>query len=144
MSRISIEHLDAAKKKVIFAIALVARSVEKLELYDINKIHTIDEIEPYDALCDRFIRAVEVCIKYFRTYEYIFFVVQSDSLRDVLNIMEKTGLITNTPIWLDMRDIRNRIVHDYSPEQIKSMYDRIMNDFFVELKYFEKKITCPN
>lgn len=142
MSRVSVEQLNKAKEKVVAAVALVSRSVNKLQPYDPNKDYSMDEIEPYDALCDRFIRAVEVCIKYFRTYEYVFFAVSSDSLRDGLNIMEKNGLITSTLIWLDMRDVLNRIVHDYLPKQLKLMYDCIMNEFFAELLYVESRIRA--
>ena len=32
-----------------------------------------------------------------------------------------------------MRDVRNRIVHDYLPEKTKDMYDSIINEFGKEL-----------
>jgi hypothetical protein len=142
MTRVGPEQLDRAKNKVVSAVALVARSVNKLQPFDPDRPYSMDDIEPYDALCDRFIRAVEVCIKYFRTYEYAFFAVNSDTLRDALNVMEKNGLITSTLIWLDMRDVRNRIVHDYLPEQLKLLYDCIMNEFFAELSHAERQIKA--
>jgi len=41
-------------------------------------------------------------------------------------------------LWMSIRD--TRIVHDYLPTQIKSMYDCIMGEFFVELQYAKGKI----
>ena len=40
-----------------------------------------------------------------------------------------------------MRDIRNRIVHDYLPEQIKKIYDLIIDKFGKELSQLRSKIT---
>lgn len=66
----------------------------------------------------------------------------SENFRDALNVMEKNGLISSTLIWLDMRDVRNRIVHDYLPEQLKLLYDCIMNQFFAELSHTERQIKA--
>lgn len=87
----------------------------------LKKKYTADELEPYDALSDRFIRIVEISIKFFRTYEYYLQAEQSQSFRHGLHQMEKLGLISNIDIWLDMRDIRNKIVHDYVPEKIATL-----------------------
>lgn len=54
--------------------------------------------------------------------------------------MEKTGQISSTEIWIDMRNIRNRIVHDYLPKEIKEMYDLIQGPFGDELKKVIKKM----
>jgi len=56
--------------------------------------------------------------------------------------MEKVGLVTNSPIWMRMRDVRNRIVHDYLPEQTKEMFDSIMGEFYEELKFSKAKIDA--
>ena len=60
--------------------------------------------------------------------------------------MEKFELISNIDIWLDMRDIRNRIVHDYTPEKIAEMYKLIRYEFYEELNRLEYKIkhNFPN
>jgi len=54
-------------------------------------------------------------------------------LRDQLNRMEKLGIISSTETWFRLRDVRNRIVHDYLPGKIKEIYDDIMGPFGVEL-----------
>ena len=65
-------------------------------------------MEPYDAMSDRFIRAVEVSLKLFRTYERYLFIESSDAIRDLLNRMATVDLITSTQLWVAMRDVRNR------------------------------------
>ena len=128
------------KDKVDKTFILIEASLEDLEPYKLNYIYTPKELEPYDALADRFIRGVEIFIKYFKFYEYKNYADKSITLRDGFNVMEKVELITNTPIWMRMRDVRNRIVHDYLPEQTKDMFDSIMGEFYRELKYSKGRI----
>ncbi len=133
---------NVLKEKVNKAFILVEASLEDLAFYKLGKSYTPKELEPYDALADRFIRCVEVFLKYFKAYEYHNFANKSATLRDGLNVMEKVGLISNTLIWMKMRDVRNRIVHNYMPEQTKNMFDSIMGEFYKELKYSKNKIEA--
>jgi hypothetical protein len=130
MSQVNVQQLDIAIEKYQKTFQLLKASVVKTTDYDTNKNYSADELEPYDALSDRFMRTVEVAIKFFKTYEYYLQAEQSQTLRDGLHQMEKLKLITNIDIWLEMRDIRNRIVHDYIPEKIAEMYQLIHTDFF--------------
>ncbi len=134
------DYIKILKEKLDRSFMLIEASLDGLQAYDPSIIYTPKELEPYDALADRFIRCVEIFIKYFKAYEYKNFAYKSLTLRDGLNVMEKVGLISDVTIWLKMRDIRNRIVHDYLPEQTKEMFDSIMNDFFTELKFCKKNI----
>ncbi len=124
---------EAAAAKFRDAVSLVEASLNKLSRYDASYDYSADEREPYDALCDRFVRAVEVGLKFFRSYERYQFGEESDTARDLLNRMEKLGMTSSVEMWFKMRDVRNRIVHDYLPEQIKQMYDDIMDLFGPEL-----------
>ncbi|WP_305909899.1 hypothetical protein Q9L42_003060 [Methylomarinum sp. Ch1-1] len=44
-------------------------------------------------------------------------------------------------IWLDMRDIRNKIAHDYVPEKMAEMYQLIRGEFYSELNLLNQKIA---
>ena len=140
MSQLTFKQLPIAKEKFQKTFHLLKASVEKTGDYDTTKTYSADELEPYDALSNRFMRTVEVAIKFFRSYEYYLQAEQSQTLRDGLHRMEKLELITNIDIWLDMRDIRNRIVHDYVPEKIAEMYQLIRGEFYKELSLLDQKI----
>lgn len=130
------EQMEIARSnhaKMEDTVGLVRASILKLKPYDETKVYDADELEPYDALSDRFIRAVEIGIKFFRSYEMLEFAEQSDTLRNLLNRMEKLGVVSSVEIWFRMRDVRNRIVHDYLPQEVKDMYGDIMGDFSDEL-----------
>lgn len=141
MNKVSNEQLQIAANKYIRAFQLLQASVIKTTDYNTAKNYSADELEPYDALSDRFIRSVEIAIKFFKTYEYHMQAEQSQTLRDGLHQMEKFELISNLDIWIDMRDIRNRIVHDYIPEKVAQMYQLIRGDFYNELKRLNGKIN---
>ena len=132
--------ITAARQKVLNTIMLVEASLSRITPYDVNQNYTPEEMEPYDAMSGRFIRAIEVSLKFFRTYERYLFVESSDTIRDLLNRMATVDLITSTQLWVAMRDVRNRIVQDYLPKDIKQIYDAIQNQFGNELKQLQSKL----
>ena len=132
--------ISAARQKVLNTIMLVEASLSRITPYDVNQNYTPEEMEPYDAMSGRFIRAIEVSLKFFRTYERYLFVESSDTIRDLLNRMATVDLITSTQLWVAMRDVRNRIVQDYLPKDIKQIYDVIQNQFGNELKQLQSKL----
>lgn len=91
------------------------------------------QLEPYNALADRFVRAVECGLRYMRSQELMQFAEQSESTRSLLDRMEKLGVVSSTALWMQMRNVRNRLVHDYRPEQVAEMFDLLTRVFAPEL-----------
>jgi len=130
---------ERAFKDVFNAISLVESSLSGLTPFEAGENYTPKQREPYDALSDRFIRSVEISIKFFRCYEKLMYGENSDTLRDVLNKMEKLNLISSVMLWMRMRDVRNRIVHDYLPEVVAEIYHSIAGEFATELSNLKRK-----
>lgn len=130
---------EKAFKDVHNAISLVEASLSDLPAFKAGKEYTPKQREPYDALSDRFIRSVEISIKFFRCYEKLMFGESSDTLRDALNKMEKLSLISSVILWMKMRDVCNRIVHDYLPEVVEEIYRSIAGEFATELSNLKRK-----
>ena len=130
-----------ARRQVNDTMRLVEASLGKLQPFDPAHPYTPDEYEPYDALSDRFMRAVEIGINFFRSYERLQFAEESETFRDQLNRMEKLGLVTSVELWFRMREVRNRIVHDYSPEKVKELYEDMMGILGNELRMFARIIN---
>jgi len=136
-----VAHLaGAARDKAISSISLFAASVKRYRPFDPSRRYTPKQLEPYDALADRYIRAVEISIRFFRAYERYQFGEPSDTLRDLLNRMTKLRLVSSVPLWIDMRDPRNRIVHEYLPQKIKDIYTEVVGSMGAEL--FKVKNAC--
>jgi hypothetical protein len=124
---------EAARAKAVRAIALFAASVRRYRPFDPKRRYTPKQLEPYDAMADRYIRAVEASLRFFRAYERYQFGEASDTLRDLLNRMEKLGLVSSVKLWIEMRDQRNRIVHEYLPERIAEIYKTLVGGMSKEL-----------
>lgn len=134
------ELIKLSHKNVLASIELIESSLAKYEKYDPQILYTPDDLEPYDALSDRFMRAVEIAIKYFKTWEYFNTGEKSDILGNTLNNAEKVGLISDTELWLKMRRLRNKIVHDYLPEEREETYNLIVNEYSPELLRLKERI----
>ena len=133
--------LNSYKQKSLKSIALLEASIKKIKPFDVNKEYTSDELEPYDALADRFMRSVEVLFKFMRSLQIYNEGVGSETLRDLLLYSEKIGLITSVDLWIEMREVRNRIVHDYLPDQQKLLFDDIINPFITEIRIIHSYIN---
>jgi hypothetical protein len=131
---------ESARNRMARAVELVEASLTGLPPFDPAKTYTPKELEPYDALSDRFVRATEASLKFFRSYERAMFAENSDTLRDLLSRMHKLSLVSSVQLWIAMRDIRNRLVHDYLPEKLKELNDMIMGEMGAELSSVKIKV----
>ena len=127
--------LSASEGKLAAALELLFASVDAYGPFDSARRYTPKEREPYDALTDRYLRAFESSLKFFRTLERYREVTPSESFRDLLQRMEKYGVITAAPLWIEMRDTRNRIAHEYLPEELAKIYADIVGPAATELRH---------
>lgn len=132
--------MDEFRSKALETLKLVEASVRRIDA-ESEIPDDPEELERYDALCDRYMRAVEMCLKFFRSYERLQFAEQSPTTRDLLLRMEKLELIESAEQWIDMRDLRNRIVHDYAPDHIEHIYYSILTEFAPVLLGLPPKLT---
>jgi len=129
------------RAKALAALRLLMASLDDYMPFDPSLELTPKQLEPYDALADRFIRAVESSLRLFRSIELHEFGVPSDSTREMLDRMEKLRWVSSADLWLTMRSIRNKIVHDYLPEQVAAMFAQIAGPFAIELRSLNERLV---
>lgn len=117
-------------------------SLDAYAPFDHTKTLSAKELEPYDALADRFMRVVESALRLFRSIELHEFDVPSASTREMLDRMEKLGWVSSAELWMTMRSIRNKIVPDYLPEQVAEMFRLIAGPFAVELRRLQARLAA--
>lgn len=127
--------LSASKDKLAAALEILFASVDAYVPFDSARRYTPKEREPYDALTDRYLRAFESSLKFFRTLERFREATLSESFRDLLQRMEKYGVITAASLWIEMRDTRNRVTHEYLPEELAKIYADIVGPAATELRH---------
>jgi len=92
-------------------------------------------------LSGRFLRAFESSLKFFRTWERVREANVSDTYRDLLLRMEKLGLISGLAEWIALRDLRNRVVHDYLPDELAALYAAIIGEAVPEFRRLESAVA---
>jgi len=120
--------------KLRAAFELVFASAATYRPFRPGHIYSPQEREPYDALSDRFLRAFEWSLKFFRTWERVREADVSETFRDLLLRMEKVGLISGLTTWISLRDLRNRVVHDYLPDELAALFAAIIGEAVPEFR----------
>ena len=133
--------LAASQAKLRAALELVFASADGYAPFVPNRLYAPQEREPYDALSDRFLRAFESSLKFFRTWERVREAHASETFRDLLLRMEKVGLISGLATWIGLRELRNRVVHDYLPEELAALYAAIIGEAVPELRRLDTAIA---
>jgi hypothetical protein len=126
--------LFAARHRLDAALEVFLASVTAYPGFDPGKRYTPKESEPLDALSDRYLRTFESALRFFRTWEQVREDVPSESFRDLLLRMEKLGFISETSVWLSLRDVRNRIAHEYLPEELAKIYASLVGAAATEFR----------
>lgn len=126
--------LFAARNRLDAAIEVFLASVMDYPGFDPGKRLTPKQSEPLDALSDRYLRAFESALRFFRTWEQVREAAPSESFRDLLLRMEKLGFISETAVWLTLRDVRNRIAHEYLPDELAKIYASLVGPAAIEFR----------
>lgn len=134
--------LQENRAKTAASLRLLIASLDDYRPFDPAAGLSPKQLEPYDALADRFIRAVESALRLFRGIELHEFAVPADSTRELLDRMEKLRWVSAADRWMSMRSIRNKIVHDYLPEQVAQMYAQITGPFAAELRALHARLSA--
>jgi hypothetical protein len=142
MSSHQLELLRENREKLRSALRLVMASLDAYAPFDPAAELSPKELEPYDALADRFIRAIESALRLFRSVEMHEFGVPADSTREFVDRMEKLNWVSSAELWMAMRSIRSKIVHDYLPEQVAQMFQQIAGPFAAELKMLQGRLAA--
>lgn len=139
--------LKEAAEKTAQAIQVYQKSVKRLSPFASEFLKKIDqaqerELEPYDALTSRFERSVEMVLGKLAKSVSLYEGGNSQAtLRDRLNLMEKLGLIESVDLWFEMREVRNRIAHEYSGSDLANLYERILFSFPPAFNRLEKQLA---
>lgn len=83
------------------------------------------ELEAWDSFASRFARTSDIFLsKYIRAY-----ILKDDpafdgGFRDQLNRAEKLKLIDNVETWMEIRELRNSTVHEYSDQDLEKIFEK--------------------
>jgi len=82
-------------------------------------------LEILEAMTARFARLEDILIKKVFRAVAAYELSDSDRLIDILNLMEKLELISSTELWIELKDLRNIIVHEYELDDLSAIHRRV-------------------
>jgi hypothetical protein len=130
-------------EKTARVYALLQSSLIRLSHADIESYRTAEDQEPMDAFIMRLERFVELVLsklaKSIALYEQT---AIDGTVRDRLLLLEKLGIIDAVDIWIDIRSVRNRIVHDYLENITLEIYHKTDTEYTRSFTFFENGIRA--
>ena len=88
---------------------------------------SLETLDKFEALTARFARFNDVLLqKIFRLIDDIDF-DHSGTVRDRINRAEKKGLIKNAQEFMEIRELRNSIAHEYQAEALNIIFPQVVS-----------------
>ncbi len=108
------------------AVKILNHSYKMCQKIGVKSEYPIEELDHFEALTSRFARLSDLLIqKIFRLIDELDLETPG-TVRDRINRAEKKGLIPNAEIFVNIRLLRNDIAHEYMPEAIQQIFQRVM------------------
>jgi len=110
------------------------KDAKEVLLYSYNKCNAIgikesyepEELESFESFTGRFARLSDILIqKMLRLVDELDLDTQG-TVRDRINRAEKKGLIASSDVFVEIRIIRNEIAHEYLPEAIHDIFEKVL------------------
>ena len=127
--------LNPPKNLVGLYYSKIVKSLLHLE-YSYNKAKNLktsvaelseDQLETWDGFAPRFARSSDLFLsKYIKAYVSKDDPAFDGGFRDYLNRAEKLELIDSVDQWLDIRDMRNVVVHEYSEKDLEKFFEKLI------------------
>ena len=101
---------------------VLQRSLNSLEQSEFS----FEELESVDSLTSKFSRTSDIYLQ--KVLRSIWMLLREDTvpLIDLLNRAEKMMIIVSAEEFLQMRDIRNQIAHEYLPEAVPELAKEVV------------------
>lgn len=122
--------LTMQRRKLSKAIAHLAYSYKKIQNLVPESGMSDDELlEVWESFVSRFARVADIFLmQYLRTQ-----ILSSDpgfsgSMRDFINQGEKLSLLDEANAWMNIRELRNVVAHEYSEEELAYFFGRLKKE----------------
>ena len=117
-----LQYLKENFKQTDEAASHLLSSLKRCEVFILNEEFTEEQLVELEALTSRFARLSDLLIqKLFKTIDEIEG-TSPGTVRDRLLQAEKKGIINNTDEFMEIREVRNSIAHEYEMDSLKDIF----------------------
>ncbi len=115
--------LSQTTQDLLQAINRLKKSYGKIEFLSTDLSQLQDEpLEAWESFVSRFARASDFFMsKYLRTWVSIREGGFRGSMRDFCDYGEKHGLLESSDLWMEIRELRNQIAHEYATQKLSQI-----------------------
>ena len=112
--------------KITKSLKYLEYSYQRTSMMPLNPAQMDDsQLEAWDGFASRFARSSDIFLsKFLKAYLIKDDPVFEGSFRDTLNRAEKLGLIENVNVWMEIRELRNATVHEYSDTDLTIIFGK--------------------
>lgn len=112
--------------KIVKSLKYLEYSYKRTLKMPTNPVDMNDsELEAWDSFASRFARTSDIFLsKYIKAYLLKDDPAFDGGFHDQLNRAEKLGLIENVSIWMEIRELRNATVHEYSDQDLEKIFQK--------------------
>ena len=123
--------LEELKVELLQALRYLAYSYDKVTKGHLLEMDMADPeiLETLEALVSRFARVSDIFIsKYLRSIAEKDDPAFRGGLRDWVNYAEKKGLIDSSEQWMAIRELRNKIAHEYANKDLHLLFEKVLDN----------------
>lgn len=121
-------HLTAIyEAEVRSALSYLEYSDKKIQSLPLDpKDLNAETLETWESYLARFARVTDIFLtKYIRSYILNLDPAFRGELRDFVDKAEKNNLIDSSDKWMEIRELRNKISHEYSNKELKAIFESV-------------------
>lgn len=128
-----IANLELLKKSVIY----LEYSFNRCKLIGIKTDYTMSELNEFEALSGRFSRSSDILTQ--KVLKTLFIYLQEDAVFfiDRCNLAEKMGLVESADDLFNIRQLRNKISHEYNNAEISDILEPLLDYSVILLAIIE-------
>ncbi len=119
--------LAETRDELSSSLSWLQRSVQKCSHKDRHYEWTADDYDAFEALTSRFARVSDILLqKFFRALDVVE-LSEGGTLLDVLLRAEKRGLVESADHFLEIRELRNEINHEYATDDLPALFEAVLH-----------------
>lgn len=104
------------------ASSVLHYSYKKCRMVGIKKEYSQKELDAFENLASRFARLNDIILQKILRSIHSMDLDDANTIRDSINLAEKKNIIEDAVEMIEMRELRNSIVHEYIPEVVKNIF----------------------
>ena len=119
--------INEYRDSLIQSIETLQQSYDKCNEIGTKKELSFEESESFDALTSKFARTSDLYTQGILKTIPMLIREDANTFLDRANLGEKLGFISTANELIQIRDLRNTIVHEYAIKDLNAIYERVLD-----------------